>query len=195
MKRADNYSLLLLAGGKSSRMGSNKAELVYEGRTFVENLIEKAKEMGIAKIFLSGYQTEREDVQVVLDIYREIGPLGGMHAGFLEVTTPYCLVLPVDVPQIPKELLETLFNFHQQNIRNTEKKDKPLLLQRDDSMEPLLGIYPVTMVDFIEERIRMQRLSVFRMVQEWGCEVCKVDIPQWQIANINTQEDYKKLLG
>ena len=43
MARADNYSLLLLAGGKSSRMGTNKAELLYEGRTFIENLMEKAK--------------------------------------------------------------------------------------------------------------------------------------------------------
>ena len=69
MGRADNYSLLLLAGGKSSRMGTNKAELLYEGRSFLENIIEKAKCLGLKKIYISGYQGNYDDVQVVYDIY------------------------------------------------------------------------------------------------------------------------------
>ena len=72
MGKADNYSLLLLAGGKSSRMGTNKAELLYEGRTFIENLIEKAKKLGIGKISLSGYEKDGENLQVVYDIYPEV---------------------------------------------------------------------------------------------------------------------------
>ena len=35
MKRQDMYSLLLLAGGRSSRMGKDKAELLFEGKTFI----------------------------------------------------------------------------------------------------------------------------------------------------------------
>ena len=50
MIQRDNYSLLLLAGGKSLRMGSDKAELLYEGRTFVENLIKKDEKNKIKKI-------------------------------------------------------------------------------------------------------------------------------------------------
>ena len=49
MSRADKYSLLLLAGGKSKRMGANKAELLYNGKTFVGTLIEKAKQLLIAR--------------------------------------------------------------------------------------------------------------------------------------------------
>ena len=56
MGRADNYSLLLLAGGKSSRMGTNKAELLYEGKSFLENIIEKAKCLGLKELYISGYQ-------------------------------------------------------------------------------------------------------------------------------------------
>lgn len=191
MGRADNYSLLLLAGGKSSRMGTNKAELLYEGRTFVENLIEKAKILGIEKIYLSGYQKAGEDVQVVYDIYPEIGPLGGLHAGLTSAQTTYCLVLPVDVPQIPKDFLEELLRFHEQEVTN---KEKPTLAERDGFVEPLIGIYPVSMVSYIEERINAQRFSVFRMIQEWGCVAFKTDISEEQIANINTREDYDRLL-
>ena len=41
-KSGENYSLLLLAGGRSSRMGTDKGELFYRGRTFIENLLRKA---------------------------------------------------------------------------------------------------------------------------------------------------------
>lgn len=74
MNRADNYSLLLLAGGKSSRMGMDKAELLYEGQTFVENIINKVQSLGIKNIFLSGYKGAKDDAQVVVDIYPEVGP-------------------------------------------------------------------------------------------------------------------------
>lgn len=194
MGRADNYSLLLLAGGKSSRMGTNKAELFYEGRTFVENLIGKVKHLGIEKIYLSGYQRKSEECQVVYDIYPEIGPLGGLHAGLMEVQTPYCLVLPVDVPQIPEEFLEVIINFHEQEVVNTESEKKPMVVERAGFLEPLIGIYPAVMSDFIEQRIVQQQFSVFRMIKEWGCVCFRTDISEEQIANINTQEDYEKLL-
>ena len=194
MERADNYSLLLLAGGKSSRMGTNKAELLYEGRTFVENLIEKAKGLGIEQIYLSGYQKKMEEVQAVYDIYPEIGPLGGIHAGLYHVKTKYCMILPVDIPQIPESFLEDLIEVHKQQILDSKLEKLPLLVERDGFLEPLIGIYPASMSDFIEERIKAQRFSVFRMLKEWGSEIYVADIPAWQIANINTREDYEKLI-
>lgn len=194
MYKADYYSLLLLAGGKSKRMGTNKAELLYEGKTFVENLLIKAQNMGVPKVYLSGYQKERDDVQVVWDIYPEVGPLGGLHAGMKEMTTPFCIVLPVDIPQIPLELLEAMVEAHRQQCKDFEEMNLPLLLERNGFMEPLIGIYPVAMTDFIEERIKDQRLSVFRMLKEWGCKGFTTEVPEWQTANINTQEDYQELL-
>ena len=194
MSRTNNYSLLLLAGGKSLRMGTNKAELLYQGKTFVENLIEKAENLGIGHIYLSGYQKERNDIEVVWDIYKEVGPLGGLHAGMKKMETPYCLVLPVDVPQIPLNFLEEMVSLHERKILESDERNLPLVLEHQGFLEPLIGIYPKDMVDFIEERIRNQYLSVFRMLKEWGCVCFKSNIPEEQIANINTQEDYERLL-
>lgn len=191
MERADNYSLLLLAGGKSSRMGINKAELLYEGKSFLENIIEKAKCLGLKNIYISGYQGNYEDVQVVYDIYPEIGPLGGLHAVLTNAQTSYCLVLPVDIPQIPVTFLDELIKIHEQGTIDIEM---PLLVEREGFLEPLIGIYPVIMKNFIEERIAAGNFSVFRMIKEWGYVSVQTEIPEWQIANINTQEDYKKLL-
>lgn len=194
MNRAEKYSLLLLAGGKSSRMGKNKAELLYKGKTFVENLIAKAQVLGITNIYLSGYQERREDVQIVWDIYPERGPLGGIHACMKQMKTPYCLVLPVDVPQIPQEILEELLRFHEKNGNETADEQLPVLLKHGDRRENLIGIYPVQMVGFIEDFIRERPASVHGMLDRWGNCCYEVTVPKWQIENINTKEAYEELL-
>jgi molybdopterin-guanine dinucleotide biosynthesis protein A len=104
------------------------------------------------------------------------------------------MILPVDIPQIPESFLEDLIEVHEQQILDSKLEKLPLLVERDGFMEPLIGIYPTSMADFVEDRIKAKRFSVFRMLKEWGSETFVADIPAWQIANINTQEDYKKLL-
>lgn len=232
MNRAEQYSLILLAGGKSSRMGSNKAELLYEGKTFVQNLTEKAEKLGITKIYLSGFE-EKEcheinrkiEQQTVWDIYPERGPLGGIHACMKKMTTPYCLILPVDVPQIPVEVLETLLREHETKhetdyVIDHEKNHKtdceknsvgnsvenhvencadhrqlPLLLQHGDRKEHLIAVYSATMVSFIEELIKEHPASVHGMLEQWGFVCCQMDIEEWQAANINTRANYQELLS
>ncbi len=194
MIQRDNYSLLLLAGGKSLRMGSDKAELLYEGKTFVENLIGKAHVLGIKQIYLSGHSESDNNVEVVWDIYPGIGPLGGLHSGLHHMKTKYCLILPVDIPQIPEEFLEALLDAHEKQLLDPEMEKFPLIVERDGFLEPLIGIYPDIMLEFIEERIKEQNLSVFRMLKQWGSTSFVADIPAWQIANINTKEDYENLI-
>lgn len=195
MDRTDNYSLLLLAGGKSSRMGKDKAQLLYENKTFIENLVDKAKQLGIVQIYLSRHQENKEGIHLVSDIYPEKGPLGGIHACMKKMSTPYCLILPVDVPQIPVGVLEELLAAHKKQCQHAELRKLPLLIEREDFMEPLIGIYPLEMLGFIEERILEEKLSVFQMLKAWGNKSFQVDIPKWQIANINTKDDYEMLLN
>ena len=113
MARHNQYSLLLLAGGKSARMGTNKADLLYEGKTFLEHMLAKAHALGIEQCYISGYASQREDVHTVLDIYPDRGPLSGLHASLQAIQTPYCLVLPVDAPNLPLEILEGLLKHHE----------------------------------------------------------------------------------
>ena len=109
-RKKDLYSLLLLAGGKSSRMGRDKAELLLGEKSFLECILEKAEMLGIRKKYLSGHGWEGKGVRTVPDRYRERGPLGGMHACFSVMDTPYALVLPVDIPQISMSVLQILLD-------------------------------------------------------------------------------------
>lgn len=188
VNRQEHYSLILLAGGKSSRMGSNKAELLYKGQTFTKTLLEKVKKLGIEQICISGFQ--EEGIETVWDIYQNIGPLGGLHACMKHVKTSYCLVIPVDVPQIPVEVLEELLEYHE----DMADRSLPVLLKHGEQRENLIGIYPVQMAGFIEERIKSRKLSVHGMLDAWGNVCFEVKVPEWQIENINTKEAYEELL-
>lgn len=190
MDRCNQYSLLLLAGGKSARMGTGKAELLYEGKTFLQHMLDKAHAVGIRHCYISGYTSRQESVQTVWDLYPDRGPLSGIHATMRRITTPYCLVLPVDAPKLPVEILEGLLQRHRQ-----ADPHKVLIWEHGVRQEPLIAIYPTAMADSIEELIRDHAAPVFRAIDTWGFESFRMEMEQEQIININTPELYKKLLG
>ena len=190
MTRARQYSQLLLAGGKSARMGTNKAQLLYEGKTFLEHMLDKARLLGIEQFYISGCDSPREDVHTVRDCYEDRDPLGGLHASMKVMDTPYCLVLPVDAPTLPQTILEALLRQHEHC-----RDETVLIWEHGVRQEPLIAVYPVAMAGTIEELIRERSAPVFRALDAWGYTRYRLEMEEEQIININTPEAYRRLLG
>lgn len=190
MARRDEYSLLLLAGGKSARMGQHKAELVYEGKSFLEHMLDKARVLGIERFYISGYDSKLEDVQTVWDHYPDRGPLGGIHACMMAMDTPYCLILPVDAPKLPVEILEGLLRRHE-----SRENERVLIWEHGIRQEPLIAVYPTAMLPTIDSLIRDHAAPVFRAIDTWGYEGFRMEMEREQVININTPELYQKLVG
>ena len=74
----NKIALVILAGGKSSRMGREKSDLILNGNTFLEIQIEKGKQLGIKKIYISGYKGVRCTEEIVMDRIKNRGPRGGV---------------------------------------------------------------------------------------------------------------------
>lgn len=99
----------VLAGGKSSRMGSDKALSLFAGKPLIANAIELLN--------LAGFPTRiagaRNDLslfgQTIPDLHPNAGPMGGIHAALCESGAEWNLFLPVDMPLIPPSLLAYLF--------------------------------------------------------------------------------------
>ena len=190
MSRTDQYSLLLLAGGKSARMGQHKAELMYEGKSFLQHMLEKARKLGIQKFYISGYPSPDPQIRTVDDIYEDRGPLGGLHAGMRVMDTPYCLVLPVDAPKLPLDVLEALLQRHEQRT-----SEKVLIWEHGVRQEPLIAVYPTAMAATIEDLIRQQPAPVFRSLEVWGYDRYRLEVEDDLILNVNTPQAYRRLLG
>ncbi|HEY5331291.1 MAG TPA: molybdenum cofactor guanylyltransferase [Acidobacteriaceae bacterium] len=95
----------VLAGGRSSRMGADKAGLMFGERSLVEVAVEKLA--GIcAEVAIAG---NREDLEHVAPIVTEtrffVGPGAGIEAGLRHAHNEWCLFVPVDVPLLPVALL------------------------------------------------------------------------------------------
>lgn len=190
MSRENQYSLLLLAGGKSARMGTAKAELMYNGKSFLEHMLDKAKGLGIQKFYISGYDSNDPSVRTISDHYENRGPLGGLHACMQAMDTPYCLVLPVDAPKLPADILEALLAKHEQRT-----SEKVLIWEHGVRQEPLIAIYPVSMANTIEELIREHSAPVFRALEIWGYDRYRLETEEDLILNVNTPQAYQRLLG
>ena len=195
MARQDQYSLLLLAGGRNARMGTVKAELLYEGKTFLEHMLDKARQLGIQKFYISGYESPNKTIQSVSDHYKDRGPLGGLHACMKQINTPFCLVVPVDAPKLSVEILEDLLIFHEKNRDGLKgEREIPLLWHHGERIEPLIAVYPVNAAEEIEEVIREKSAPVFRALDRTGYECFHREMEEEQIINVNTPELYEELL-
>jgi molybdopterin-guanine dinucleotide biosynthesis protein A len=95
----------VLAGGKSSRMGEDKALLRFCGRPMVEIAVEKLRGF-CAEVTIAG---NREDLGEFAPVVREtrvdVGPAAGIEAGLRVASEEWALFMPVDVPLIPEALL------------------------------------------------------------------------------------------
>lgn len=106
-----NFSAVILAGGKSSRMGCDKAALEIDGQTLLARQITLVRELGTTEVFISG-RSEADysafGCRVLVDQVSGSGPLGGVERALIEMTSPLLLVLAVDLPEMSADLLRRL---------------------------------------------------------------------------------------
>jgi molybdopterin-guanine dinucleotide biosynthesis protein A len=97
----------VLAGGKSSRMGRDKALLEIGGRSMVQIAIEKLRSF-CAEVSIAG---NRDDLNGFAPVAREarmeVGPAAGIEAGLRACAQEWAMFVPVDVPLVPRELLRS----------------------------------------------------------------------------------------
>ena len=94
---------IVLAGGRSLRMGQDKALLRLENETLLDRAKRILREAGAARVLVSGANRE----QGIADYFEQVGPLGGIHA-VLRKTSLDVMVLPVDIPLITFDMIKRL---------------------------------------------------------------------------------------
>ena len=181
--KVENVSAAILAGGSSKRMGTKKAELKLGDQTLLEIAVQKLQKLGITDIMLSGYSEAVPGTRAVADINTGKGPIAGVHASLKAAEKPACLIIGVDTPFLPAEVLAGLIEAH----------DGPAtVLKHDGLIEPLIAVYDADLVARAEELILKDDWSMQRMAN--NPEVKKVEYkgdPEL-LLNCNTPEDYEK---
>lgn len=185
-------SMVVLAGGMSSRMGRDKADLSYEGRTFLERQIEKGRKLGIKHILVSGYRGDKCKEVVVKDRYPNKGPLGGLEATLRKAETEHCLVMTVDVPLVTEEVLQLLIrDYRKAWMDGTGKAIR--VVKHEDRTEPLIGIYRSNLAEMMKQAVNEGSGSVFRFLEKTGYDISESGASEEIFQNVNCPEIYEKI--
>ena len=180
------FSAVILAGGKSSRMGSCKAELPWDGKTLVEHQADKIMSLGISDIMVSGYSRPVTGTRYVPDIYPEKGPLGGIHACLCAAKKAACFVISVDAPLFSPDEMKLLTEMHLAG-------DSPITVaEHCGTLEPLIGVYDCSLSGAAEEILQGANTSVKRLLDQIGFAVCEFS-DENSVRNCNTPDEYNEL--
>jgi len=160
---------IILAGGKSSRMGLDKGLIRVGDRPLVEWIILKLS--GICQhLLISTNNPEYNSfgVKTVADIYSGRGPIGGIYSGLEESRTCGNFIISVDTPFVSREMIHTL-------IREAEGYDICVPWYKGNHYEPLVAYYKrdcrITMRQMLEQGNSRAALNLLK------------DIPTWEHAN------------
>lgn len=185
-----SFSMIILAGGKSSRMGQDKADLLLHGKSFLEIQIEKARELGISDIVVSGYrgQLQQSDVRIIPDEKPEQGPLGGLSTCLNVIKSQWALVLSVDAPLVPASELRHLLKYAE------EEAQKAVIVQSGAQQYPLIGVYHRSLVPAMLEEVTQRKGSVFAMLRRAGYAVYMSEADESVFSNVNDPASYQRML-
>jgi len=130
-----NITGIILAGGRSSRMGSDKALMPFNNQTFLEHVIQALHPL-VDDILIVSNNPEhgKFNYERISDSIADAGPMAGIHAGLTHSKTETNLVLSCDVPLIQTSVLEMI-------ITNNEEDKDVIQLEDQGKSLPLVALY------------------------------------------------------
>jgi molybdopterin-guanine dinucleotide biosynthesis protein A len=156
------FTGVVLAGGRSMRMGRDKALLTLpNGRTLLQQAVATLREAGAAEILVSvgnGKTYGLPDTREILDVQDGCGPMGGLQAALAEARQALCVVLAVDLPAMTPVYLGGLLAEVDLNCGIV-----PLI---EGSAEPLAAVYPKAALAEVELAMKTQDYSLQRLIRK-----------------------------
>lgn len=199
---------IILAGGKSRRMGRDKAFLEFNGQLLIERVIERVShvcaDVTIVANDVPAYT--RFGLPVISDIFPGKGSLGGLYSGLLHAQRDYALAVACDMPFLNEMLLRYLISLapqydivipraHDPSSRKPASYPfQPLAKEQD--LHPMHAVYSKRCVPIIEQRLRADDLRLIGFLDQVRtrfvepAEIDGIDPKHLSFFNANTPEDF-----
>ena len=140
---------VVLAGGQSSRMGTDKSQLTFNNQTLLERTKNLLIQSGIEHIFVSG----PNDIK---DKFSNIGPLGGIFSCLTQLKEyDYILFVPVDMPLLTVKTIEKLIHRLNLDISHLNKHKFPLIIKNTKEIR-----------NIIKNQITNNALSLYQLFEK-----------------------------
>ncbi len=169
-------------------MGIDKGLLKLDGKTFVERVVNTLKEIFDSVAVISERKASYASVGVPVypDIFRNCGPLGGIHTALKMAQTEAVFVASCDLAFLTSSVVFSII-------------DKPMrgdamVASADSRVQPLCGVYSRQCLQVLEERLKSRQLSVLEFLRTVSTSIIDVSEDRLALMNINTPVEYTQAL-
>ena len=150
---------IILAGGKSSRMGQDKALLDFQGKRLIDYAIDLLSPICsglLISVNQPGY--EQFGFEIVADHFKGCGPIGGLHAALRASKYDWNLVVSCDTPFLSQKLFDLLL----------QSKDgcQAVIPKHENGVEPLVALYHKNLGGFLEQKILQGDFKLQKLIRE-----------------------------
>lgn len=199
------WTAIILAGGKSSRMGTNKAVLPLGGQPVIERLVAELQKVTGNIVVSCGQSGDYAELGLPLlpDIYPKCGPLAGLHAGLTASPHRWNLVVSCDMPFVNASLAQYLakqaLELEGRGVEECDRAIEAIIPRVNGQIHPLLAMYRYTVLPGLERMLDEGCLKV----KQWTTGLAAKYItgeelshasglaPELVAYNMNRPEDYQ----
>ncbi len=190
-----DVTAFVLAGGKSSRMGSDKAFLRLGEETLLSQALKIAGSVAGEVRIVGDAKKFGAFGQVVEDVYRDCGPLGGIHAALSSTTTELNLMLAVDLPFVGPKFLQYLLG------RARESGATVTVPRTGSELQPLCAAYKREFAETAEQALREGKNKIDSLFARVATcvveenELVRAGFSIEMFRNLNTPEEFEMARG
>lgn len=176
-----NVTGIVIAGGKSSRMGTSKALIEYRGKRLIDNAIQILKVNSNTILISSNEIIPNITYPKIADEFKNIGPMGGLFSCLDASKTELNLVISCDAPHVESSL-------YRQLLENSEGFDAVIPRLPNGKLEPLIACYKKSILPIVLGQINILDYKMVHLLQK--LRVNYIDFDDVELfKNMNSPED------
>jgi len=172
---------IVIAGGKSTRMGENKALVKYKHERLIDCAIRILDPVVDFLIISSNESLPKIPYIMVKDEIQNIGPIGGLYSALKKSKTEKNVVIACDVPNVTSEFYEKL-------IKNLNDYDAVIPEHSEGKLEPLVAVYSQNILPIVEEQIKNKEYKMMNLIAKLNVNFISVKYGS-MFKNVNAPGD------
>jgi molybdopterin-guanine dinucleotide biosynthesis protein A len=179
------FSGAVLAGGRSSRFGRDKARFVYRGKPFLHWVLDSLQEAD-ERFIVANRDYPEFELPVYGDLHPEGGSLSGLHAALVQARHEWVALAACDMPFLTAAYWRYLL---------AHRTAAPVVIVGDpDTLEPLAALYRRSLLPLVERQLSRCEYALHRLIEQAGASLIHRDAVRQQfgpdvLRNINTLSD------
>lgn len=181
---------IILAGGKSRRMGREKPLIEINGKSLIQTSIDLLSPFCSEVIISANSDIYNQfGKKVIKDEIANCGPIGGIYSSIKHSSSKLNLILASDTPYIDAEIIEYL-------ISNASDNRITAIVQPNGHIEPLCAIYPSNITNNLENHIKSVNYKLINILHDLDFKPLLIDetndfFTERSFKNLNTPEDLR----